>query len=81
MGKEIYTKIIASGSYIPEVLVKNDDFLSRQFYDSKDRKVIDKPNREIIDKFHEILERGKNNFSEHLVFVRRRFEFLFLNKN
>lgn len=62
MRKEIYTKIIASGSYIPDVLVKNDDFLTCQFYDPKDRKLIDKSNREIIDKFQEI-----TNISERRV--------------
>jgi 3-oxoacyl-[acyl-carrier-protein] synthase-3 len=54
MSKEIYTTIIASGSYIPEVLVKNDDFLNHTFFDGKEGKILDKPNREIIDKFYEI---------------------------
>jgi 3-oxoacyl-[acyl-carrier-protein] synthase III len=54
MSKQIYTAIIATGSYIPEVLVKNDDFLNHTFYDPKERQILDKPNREIIDKFCEI---------------------------
>jgi 3-oxoacyl-[acyl-carrier-protein] synthase III len=54
MSKEIYTRIIATGSYIPELKVKNDDFLNHIFYDPKDGKVLDKSNREIIDKFCEI---------------------------
>lgn len=54
MSKEIYTAIIATGSYIPEVLVKNDDFLNRTFYDPKNREIIETPNSEIINKFCEI---------------------------
>ena len=54
MSKEIYTTIIGSGSYIPEVLLKNDDFLNHEFYDPKDNKKFDKSNTEIIEKFKEI---------------------------
>jgi 3-oxoacyl-[acyl-carrier-protein] synthase-3 len=54
MSKEIYTAIIATGSYIPEVVVKNEDFLNHTFYEPSERKILDKPNQEIIDKFCEI---------------------------
>jgi 3-oxoacyl-[acyl-carrier-protein] synthase-3 len=54
MSKEIYTVIIGSGSYIPEVVLKNEDFLDHEFYEPKSKKLIDKPNKEIIDKFEEI---------------------------
>lgn len=54
MSKQLYTTIIGSGSYIPEVVVKNSDFLSSEFFDPKDNKKIDKPNEEIVEKFKEI---------------------------
>lgn len=54
MDKAIYTVIIGSGSYIPEILIKNEDFLNHEFYDSKNSQKIDKENAEIIQKFNEI---------------------------
>jgi len=54
MSKEIYTAIIATGSYIPDVVVKNEYFLNHTFYEPSERKILDKPNQEIIDKFCEI---------------------------
>ncbi|MFA9390735.1 MAG: 3-oxoacyl-ACP synthase III family protein [Prolixibacteraceae bacterium] len=54
MSKEIYTTIIGSGSYIPELLLHNDYFLNHEFYDPKDRKKFEKSNTEIIEKFKEI---------------------------
>lgn len=54
MSKELFTTIIGSGSYIPEIALKNDDFLNHEFYDPKDNKKLDKSNAEIIQKFKEI---------------------------
>ena len=54
MSKSIYTVIVGSGSYLPEVVVKNDDFLNHDFFDPKDKKKFDKSNEEIIEKFKEI---------------------------
>ncbi|HKM93735.1 MAG TPA: ketoacyl-ACP synthase III [Prolixibacteraceae bacterium] len=54
MDKAIYTVIIGSGSCIPEILIKNEDFLNHEFYDSKNNEKIDKGNTEIIQKFQEI---------------------------
>lgn len=54
MSKEIFTTIIGSGSYIPEVVLKNEDFLNHEFYDPKDNTRFDKSNTEIIQKFKEI---------------------------
>jgi len=54
MAKEIFTTIIGSGSYIPEVVIKNDDFLGADFYDPKDNTKFTKSNVEIIEKFKEI---------------------------
>jgi len=54
MAKKIFTKIIGSGSYVPEVKVENNHFLTYDFYDSSKNKKIDKSNEEIIKKFREI---------------------------
>ena len=54
MSKAVYTVIIGSGSNIPELVVKNNDFLDHGFYDSKSNKRFEKSNQEIIDKFKEI---------------------------
>ena len=59
----IYTTIIASGSYIPENVVKNDDFLNNKFFDPKDGNVFDKPNKEIIEKFYEITNIGERRWA------------------
>ncbi|MEI8004584.1 MAG: ketoacyl-ACP synthase III [Bacteroidota bacterium] len=53
MEKNIYSIITGTGSYIPSKLVKNEDFLAAEFYDTSGKK-LDKTNREIIDKFEEI---------------------------
>ncbi len=49
----IYSVIVGTGSYIPEVKVKNENFLLNEFY-GKDGKRLEKPNPEIIQKFQEI---------------------------
>lgn len=53
MSGIIYSVIKGTGSYIPSKLVRNEDFLATEFYDSDGTK-LGKPNREIIDKFLEI---------------------------
>ncbi len=53
MGKNIYTIITGTGSFIPPSKVKNDDFLDNEFYDAQGNK-LKKTNKEIIDKFKEI---------------------------
>ena len=54
MGKETYTRIIGTGSYIPPKIIKNSHFLKNTFYDAATKKVFDKSNEEIIEKFREI---------------------------
>ncbi len=54
MAKQVYTKIIGTGSYIPEQCVKNEHFLDYKFYDPATKEPFDKTNEEIIEKFHEI---------------------------
>ncbi len=51
--KRIYSQIIGTGSYIPQKVVKNKDFLHYTFLDSTGEK-IDLDNEEIVDKFEEI---------------------------
>ncbi len=53
--KKIYSVITGSGSYIPEKIVKNSDFLNQVFYDEQGNR-IDKPSEEIIRKFEEITD-------------------------
>ncbi len=54
MAKEIYTRIIGTGSYLPPKQIKNNHFLDFKFYDQASKKAIEKTNEEIIQKFHEI---------------------------
>lgn len=53
MGSRYYSVITGTGSYIPEKVVKNKDFLSNEFYDDSGLK-LGKDNEEIIQKFMEI---------------------------
>lgn len=53
--KKIYSVITGTGSYIPENIVKNTDFLDHIFYDEQGSR-INKPSEEIIRKFEEITE-------------------------
>jgi 3-oxoacyl-[acyl-carrier-protein] synthase-3 len=47
------TAIIGTGSYIPERLVANSDFLQHDFYDAEGKK-LERGNRETIEKFEAI---------------------------
>lgn len=51
--KKIYSVIIGTGSYIPEVRKKNEDFYSNEFYDASGNR-IEASNEEIASKFEEI---------------------------
>lgn len=51
----VYSVIIGSGKYVPDMVVKNEDFLSRSFVNEKGEK-IPKTNEEIIRKFQEITD-------------------------
>jgi 3-oxoacyl-[acyl-carrier-protein] synthase III len=53
MNNNIYTVITGTGNYIPSLPVKNEDFLTNEFFDSFGKK-LEIPNQEIIDKFLEI---------------------------
>jgi 3-oxoacyl-[acyl-carrier-protein] synthase-3 len=51
----IYSVITGSGKYIPDIVVKNEDFLKRNFFNEKGEK-IQKINEEIVRKFQEITD-------------------------
>jgi len=53
MNYSLYSKILGTGSYIPERNIKNIDFSDHTFYD-ENGSIIDKSNDEIIDKFNKI---------------------------
>jgi len=53
MNKMIYSVITGAGNYIPTKQIKNEDFLSNEFYEANGEKIT-KPNKEITEKFHEI---------------------------
>ncbi len=55
MEEKIYSVIVGTGSYIPERVIKNEDFIHNQFYDPQGKK-IEMPNEEIIKKFEEITD-------------------------
>jgi 3-oxoacyl-[acyl-carrier-protein] synthase-3 len=53
MKSDIFSVITGTGSYIPTKQVRNEDFLTNEFYDVNGTK-LNKTNQEIIDKFQEI---------------------------
>jgi 3-oxoacyl-[acyl-carrier-protein] synthase-3 len=53
MSDTIYSVITGTGSYIPTRVIKNEDFLNNEFYDTSGKK-LENSNQEIIDKFREI---------------------------
>lgn len=53
MNSTIYSVITGTGNYIPSKRIRNEDFLSNEFYDINGKK-LEKTNQEIIDKFQEI---------------------------
>ncbi len=48
-----YAKIIGTGSYIPEVVVKNEDFIDRIFFEDYGKR-LEKDPREVIEKLYQI---------------------------
>ena len=67
MQTNIYSKIIGSGSYIPDMIVKNTDFLKNEFFNDKGER-IPKSNEEITTKLQEITGIKERRYvSENLV--------------
>lgn len=58
----IFSVITGTGSYIPPIGISNRYFLSNKFYDADGNK-IDKPNKEIIQKFEEITGIKKRRYA------------------
>ena len=56
-------KITGTGSYIPKKIVKNDEFLNRDFYDI-DGKPYSDSNKEIIEKFQSITGIKERRYAE-----------------
>ena len=54
MTKQVYTKIVGTGSYIPTRAIGNDHFKDYTFFDPCTQEPFDKSNDEIILKFKEI---------------------------
>ncbi len=54
MTKNIYTRIIGTGSYLPPKIIENSHFLDYTFFDPSTKKPFDKTNEEIISKFRAI---------------------------
>ncbi len=54
-SSKTYTKIIGTGSYVPDNIIENKKFLAREFYEKTGERV-KKENPEVIDKFFEITE-------------------------
>lgn len=54
MTKRLYTKIVGTGSYIPERIISNDYFKDYVFFDACTKQPLEKSNGEIIQKFKEI---------------------------
>jgi 3-oxoacyl-[acyl-carrier-protein] synthase III len=53
MRDTLWTTIVGTGSYIPERLVPNSEFLEHEFY-APDGKKFDRSNRETVDRFEAI---------------------------
>ncbi len=56
--------ITSTGSYIPSRKITNDYFLNHEFYDADGRK-LDRSNREIINKLHEITGIRERRYAEN----------------
>lgn len=59
----IYSVITGSGSYLPENIVKNEDFINSIFYESTG-KPIDRPLEEVIRKFQQITGINERRYVE-----------------
>ena len=60
-ARTTWTKIVGTGSYIPERLVPNKEFLSRRFY-SSEGKPLERSSRETVEKFEGITDIGARRY-------------------
>ncbi|MFC2111433.1 3-oxoacyl-ACP synthase III family protein [Bacteroidota bacterium] len=64
MNVDIYSTITGTGSYIPTEVIKNENFLTNEFYDKEGNK-FEKTNQEIVDKFIEITTIAERRYVTH----------------
>ncbi|MEP7197052.1 MAG: ketoacyl-ACP synthase III [Saprospiraceae bacterium] len=64
MKNNIYSVIIGTGSYIPEVIVQNKDFLNNVFYD-QNKEIITTTNEELIRTFQKITNIDERRYVEN----------------
>lgn len=67
MSTSIRSVIIATGSFVPENIVSNDDFLENRFYEKNGESIV-RDNAEVIQKFQEITEIEERRYAnkEHM---------------
>jgi len=63
MSNRFFSIITGSGRYIPTRIIKNEKFLSNEFYNAAGEKIA-KTNEEIISKFHQITEIEERRYVE-----------------
>lgn len=61
--KKLYSVITGTGSYVPEKKMRNEDFLSYEFYDSTGEK-LPTENSEIVNKFLEITTIAERRYAD-----------------
>jgi 3-oxoacyl-[acyl-carrier-protein] synthase-3 len=64
MTKRVYTKIVGTGSCIPNRIIENSYFQDFKFFDSKTKQPLEKTNDEIIQKFKEITNISERRWAE-----------------
>lgn len=63
MRKKIYSVITGTGSYIPENIVPNNDFLKNLFYD-QEKNIIGTSNNDLISKFQKITNIDERRYAD-----------------
>lgn len=67
MTRRVYTKIVGTGSFLPERIITNDHFKSFSFFDAGTKQPLEKSNDEIIQKFKEITNISERRWiSDHM---------------
>lgn len=62
MANNLYSVIVGTGSYIPDRIVPNTDFLQNEFYKGYEEPIDRSKNEEIIEKFEAISEIGERRY-------------------
>lgn len=64
MSTEIKSVIIGTGSFIPENVISNEQFLQHKFYESDGRPIL-RENAEVISKFQDITEIEERRYADN----------------